>query len=276
MSLLQALFLGLIQGLTEFLPVSSSGHLAIFQNLFGLKEPSLFFDVAVHFGTLLATVIVLRQEVYTLVKGLLSFFSHLVSKKETSPGEDARKMARLAGLIVIGLLPIVLVGFFLQDTITFLFGSLRAVGIFLVVTGILLWTTRAVKEGGKATTTMSMADALTIGIAQACAVCPGISRSGATIACGLFRHLKKTEAVRFSFLLSIPAIIGAMVLKWENPLLHEGELLNLIFGTLMATIVGYICLRVLIGMVQRGHLHYFSPYCWVLGSVAVILSFITK
>jgi undecaprenyl-diphosphatase len=275
MSLLQAVFLGIVQGLTEFLPISSSGHLALFQNLFGVTKTSVFFDVAVHFGTLLATVVVLRQEVYSLVKGMLSFFSQTVGTQQTPPGEDERTMARLGGLIVIGLVPIALIGFFLKDTIIVFFNSLLAVGCLLIVTGIFLWITRTVREGDKSITSISVADAIIIGLAQAIAVAPGISRSGATIACGLFRHLHKTEAVRFSFLLSIPAIIGAMVLKWENPLLLEGELLNLITGTLTAAVVGYICLKILMRMVQKGYLHYFSPYCWALGSFAVVLSFIT-
>jgi len=276
MSLIQALFLGFIQGLTEFLPISSSGHLAIFQNLFGLKEPNLFFDVAVHFGTLLAILIVLRQEVCSLVKGSLCFFIYIFRGQKSKIEDQDRTMARLASLIAIGLIPTALLGFFLRDVVELLFNSLLAVGIMLLITGIILWMTRMAGEGHKDTGTVSILDAIIIGFVQGLSIAPGISRSGITIAFGLFRKLKKNVAVRFSFLLSIPAILGAMALEWENPLLQEGELLNVIAGTLTAAFVGYICLRILIGMVQKGHLYFFSPYCWALGCVTIILSFTIK
>lgn len=272
MSLTQAIFLGFIQGLTEFLPISSSGHLVIFQNLFGLKEANLFFDVAVHFGTLLAILVVLWQEVLSLSKGFLCFLIYTLKKANIS--KQDRTMARLAGLIVVGLIPTGLIGFFMRDIVKLLFSSILAVGIMLLITGTILWITRMAGEGDKDTDTVSVLDAIIIGFVQGLAIAPGISRSGATISLGLFRKLKKSVAVRFSFLLSIPAILGAMVLEWENPLLQEGELLNMIAGTLTAAVVGYVCLRILIRMVQKGHLHFFSPYCWAVGSVTIILSFL--
>ena len=276
MSLTQALFLGFIQGLTEFLPISSSGHLAIFQNLFGLKETNLFFDVAVHCGTLLATLIVLRQEVFSLVKGSLWFLVYILRGQKSKIDDQDRIMARLAGLIIIGLIPTALLGFFLRDVVELLFNSLSAVGTMLLITGTILWMTRMAGEGHKDTATVSILDAIIIGLVQGLSVSPGISRSGFTIAFGLFRKLKKSVAVRFSFLLSIPAILGAIVLEWKNPLLQGGELLNVILATLTAALVGYICLRILIRMVQKGHLYYFFPYCWALGSVTIILSLIIK
>ena len=274
MSLIQALILGFIQGLTEFLPISSSGHLVIFQNLLGLKQTNLFFDVAVHFGTLLAILAVLWQEVLSLIKGSFFFLTYTLRGQKDNLGEQDSTMARLAGLIVIGLIPTGLIGFFMRDVFTLLFSSMLAVGIMLLITGTILWITRMAGEGDKDTDTVSVVDAIIIGFVQGLAIAPGISRSGATISFGLFRKLKKSVAVRFSFLLSIPAILGAMILEWENPLLQEGELLNMIAGTLIAAIVGYICLRILIQMVQKGHLYFFSPYCWAVGSVSIILSFI--
>ncbi len=272
MSLIQALFLGFIQGITEFLPVSSSGHLVIFQNIFGLKEPNLFFDVSVHFGTLLAVLIVLKQEVFSLLKGLLSFFVHIFKGRKNGLSEQDKAMARLAGLIVVGLIPTALIGFFFRNIIEVLFNSLLAVGCMLLITGIILWTTKMTGEGHKDTGSLSILDAIIIGFVQGLSIAPGISRSGSTIAFGLFRKVKKSAAVRFSFLLSIPAILGAMVLEWENPLLQQGELLNVLAGTVIAAIVGYICLKILIRMVQKGHLYYFSPYCWAVGSTAIIFS----
>lgn len=274
MSLIQALFLGFIQGITEFLPISSSGHLVIFQNLFGLREGNLFFDVAVHFGTLLAILVVLREEVFSLVKGSLCFSVYSFRGQKSKIDDQHKTMARLAGLIVIGLIPTALFGFFLRDVIELLFNSIVAVGIMLIITGIILWMTRLSGEGHKDTGAISILDALIIGFVQGLAIAPGISRSGSTIAFALFRRLKKGVAVRFSFLLSIPAILGAIALEWENPLLQEGELLNVIAGTLTAALVGYICLKILIRLVQKGHLYFFSPYCWALGSVTIIFSLI--
>ena len=276
MSLAQALFLGFIQGITEFLPVSSSGHLVIFQNIFGLKEPNLFFDVALHFGTLLAVLIVLKKEVFSLLKGLLSFSVHIFKGRKNELVEQDKAMARLAGLIIVGLVPTALLGFLFRSIIEVLFNSLLAVGCMLLITGIILWTTRMTGEGHKDTGNLSILDAILIGFVQGLSIAPGISRSGSTIAFGLFRKVKKSAAVRFSFLLSIPAILGAMVLEWENPLLQQGELLNVLAGTVVAAIAGYICLKLLIRMVQKGHLYYFSPYCWAVGSAAILFSFILK
>lgn len=274
MSLLQILLLGIIQGLTEFLPISSSGHLVIVQNVFGLKDPHLFLDVSLHFGTLLAIVVVLRKEVASLLKGIVHFLFYRLRGEQFKIDEECRAMARLGGLIIIGLIPTVLLGFFLRDLFALFFGSLTAVGSMLVVTGTILWFTRTAGQGTKETGTISLLDALIIGLIQGFAIAPGISRSGATIAFGLFRSLKKEAAVQFSFLLSIPAILGAMFMEWENPLLYDGTLLHVVLGTIMAALVGYICLRILIRMVNKGQLYFFSPYCWGAGCVTILLSFL--
>lgn len=276
MSLTQAFILGIIQGLTEFLPISSSGHLVIFQNLFGLKEPDLFFDVALHVGTLMAILIVLRQDVCSLVKGTFCFLVYRMRSQMDKIDDQDKTMARFAGLIFIGLIPTAALGFFLQDVFRLLFSSLLAVGMMLIITGTLLWLTKTTGEGTKDNANMSVLDAIIIGFVQGLSIAPGISRSGATISFGLFRKLKKMVAIRFSFLLSIPAILGAIILEWENPLLHEGELLNVISGTLTAALAGYICLNMLIRVVQKGHFHFFSPYCWAMGSMTIVLSFILK
>jgi len=274
MSLLQILLLGIIQGLTEFLPISSSGHLVIVQNVFGLKDPHLFLDVSLHFGTLLAIVLVLRKEVASLLKGIVLFLFYRLRGEQFKIDEECRAMARLGGLIILGLIPTALLGFFLRDLFALFFGSLTAVGSMLVVTGTILWFTRTAGQGTKETDTISLLDALIIGLIQGFAIAPGISRSGATIAFGLFRSLKKEAAVQFSFLLSIPAILGAMFMEWENPLLYDGTLLHVVLGTIMAALVGYICLRILIRMVNKGQLYFFSPYCWGAGCVTIVLSFL--
>jgi undecaprenyl-diphosphatase len=276
MSLADIVLLGLIQGVTEFLPVSSSAHLVIFQNLFGVKEPQLLLDTALHLGTLIATVVVLRNEILALLKGLLSYALHLLRGEMHALGDEQRSMARLAGLVCIGLVPTGLLGFFFRDQFERLFGSLPAVGILLMITGALLWMTRRVKEGTKEGGKISVMDALVIGFIQGLAIAPGISRSGSTISFGLFRNFKKDFSFRFSFLISIPAIAGAMVLEWEAPALSSRELLHVLAGTLTAAVAGYLCLRLLRTVVQEGRLYFFSPYCWAAGSAAVALSFILQ
>jgi len=268
--------LGFIQGVTEFLPVSSSAHLVIFQNLFGVKQPQLFLDVALHFGTLVATIIFLRGELLALLKGLLFYALYQLRGEKHKITDEHTAMARLGALVVVGLIPTGLIGFFFRDQFELLFGSLLAVGMMLMVTGGVLWMTRAVEEGMKDGETLSMMDALIIGFIQGLAIAPGISRSGSTISFGLFRKCKKSFSFHFSFLLSIPAILGAMLLEWETPVLSTGELWQVIAGALMAAVVGYLCLRFLREMVQKGHLHFFSPYCWAVGSATIVLSFILR
>jgi undecaprenyl-diphosphatase len=230
--------------------------------------------VSLHFGTLLAIVIVLRREVVSLLKGIVLFGFYRLRGEQFRIDEECRAMARLGGLIILGLIPTALLGFFLRDLFALFFGSLTAVGSMLVVTGTILWFTRTAGQGTKGTGTISFLDALIIGLIQGFAIAPGISRSGVTIAFGLFRSLKKEAAVQFSFLLSIPAILGAMFMEWENPLLYDGTLLHVVLGTIMAALVGYICLRILIRMVNKGQLYFFSPYCWGAGGVTIVLSFL--
>jgi undecaprenyl-diphosphatase len=276
MNLLEVLLLGIIQGLTEFLPISSSGHLVIFQNLFGLKEPDLFLDVSLHCGTLCSILIVFRKEVFALMRGVVLFSFYRIKGARFKIDEECRAMAWLSGLIVVGLIPTALLGFFFRDLFTLLFSSLTAVGSLLVVTGTLLWFTRTTTRGTKKTDSISLTDALIIGLVQGFAIAPGISRSGATIAFGLFRNLREDAAVHFSFLLSIPAILGALFMEWENPFLYKGVLLQVLSGTIMAALVGYICLRILIGMVKKGQLYFFSPYCWTAGCITIVLSFLVN
>lgn len=273
---MEVVVLGLIQGATEFLPVSSSAHLVIFQNIFGVKQPQLFLDVALHLGTLISIIIVLRDEILALAKGVTFFMLYQLSGRRSKLIAGHRAMARLSGLVGVALLPTGLVGLFFRDQFERLFGSLPAVGVMLMITGAILWLTRRTGRGMKDSGSISIIDALVIGMIQGLAIAPGISRSGSTIAFGLFRRLQQSCAFSFSFLISIPAIVGAMILEWETPDLSSGELLRVLAGTLTAAVTGYLCLRFLRAMVQKGHLHFFSPYCWAAGIAAVVLSFILQ
>lgn len=276
MTLLEVVALGLIQGVTEFLPVSSSAHLVIVQNIFGVRQPQLFLDVALHVGTLISTIVVLRNEISSLLRGVLSYTLNQVRGEPHAVSDEQRAMARLAGMVCIALIPTGLLGFFFMDQFERLFGSLPAVGVMLMVTGSILWLTRGAGKGVKDMGALSVMDVLVIGFIQGVAIAPGISRSGSTISFGLFRKLQKNCAYNFSFLISIPAILGAMILEWETPDISSGELLPILAGTLSAALAGYLCLRFLRTMVQKGRLYFFSPYCWAAGAAAIVLSFVLR
>ena len=271
MDLFQAIILGIIQGLTEFLPVSSSGHLVIFQNLFGLKEPELFFDISVHVGTLAAIVIFFWKEIWAIIISL-AHFSALALKKRISfhsVYEDAD--AKLAILIVVGSIPTAIIGILFHKIADTLFSSVVLVGFMLIITGSLVWGTRWIKKDRKNINDFSVRDALIIGLVQGIAIIPGISRSGSTIAVGLFLGLNRETAARYSFLLSIPAILGAAALSLNHLSAHNVLPLKVtLFGAFTSCIVGYWALKLLIKIVKHGRMQIFAPYCWAIGILALI------
>jgi undecaprenyl-diphosphatase len=272
MGWLQAIVLGIVQGLTEFLPVSSSGHLVLLQSFFGLKEPELFFDVSVHVGTLVAVCVYFWGDLKEIA--FVLFSKSAWSAGKGGPMERWRQIPelRLLGLIVIGSLPTALLGLALRPMAELLFSSVRLVGIMLLVTGFLLWFTRPVKKGGRRLAELSLWDGLCVGAMQGLAILPGISRSGSTIAVGLFKGLDRETAARYSFLLSIPAISGAMALELAHARVSGAPPLGpVVVGACVAGAVGYVALKALIGLVKNGKLYRFAFYCWPLG-VGVILS----
>lgn len=263
--------MGIIQGLTEFLPVSSSGHLVIFQNLFGLKEPELFFDISVHVGTLAATVIFFRKEIWAIIISLAHFTSLALKKKCSFHNVYEDEDAKLAILIVVGSIPTAIIGVLFHKIADTLFSSVIVVGFMLIITGLLLWGTRFIKKDRKSINTFSIRDALIIGLVQGVAIIPGISRSGSTIAAGLFLGLNRETAARYSFLLSIPAILGASALSLNN--LSANNILPLkitFFGAFTSCAVGYWALKLLVKIVKHGRIQIFAPYCWVIGVLALI------
>lgn len=274
MGLLHAMLLGVVQGLTEFLPVSSSGHLVLFQSLFGMKEPELFFDVSVHMGTLVAVCVFFYQDLKEISAVLLS--TSTWSPRQSGRWQRWSRMPemRLFGLILVGTVPTALLGLMFRPVAEMLFSSVRMVGIMLLVTGLLLWLTRRVRPGGRNTGKLSLWDGLWVGMMQGIAILPGISRSGATIAMGLFRGLDRETAARYSFLLSIPAILGAMALQLVGARTSALPPLGPIaLGTCVAGAVGYVALKVLIRLVQKGDLYVFAFYCWPVGVVVIVCSF---
>ncbi len=275
----QAVILGTVQGLTEFLPVSSSGHLVIFQQLFGLKESELYFDISVHLGTLVAVTIYFRKELTAIIGSLLRCGAPLFKGKSSLTETYSDPDIKLAILIVLGSVPTAILGLLLNTVSDRLFSSVLIVGSMLVVTGLilfmtgcLLWSTCWLKESGEDISDFSIKRALIVGLVQGVAIIPGISRSGSTIAVGLFLGLNRESAAKYSFLLSIPAILGAAVLILKGiPADSAIDSGSLIIGLLTSCLVGYVSLRFLMHIVKKGNLHLFAPYCWLAGLAALVL-----
>lgn len=265
-----AVILGILQGLTEFLPVSSSGHLVLGKALLGIAEQGIAFEVFVHFGTLLAVLTVFRNDIWQL---LLSFFS-LFSKSTFEFGLKSKykndESFRLLLFIILGTIPAVFVGLLLEDYVESAFSNPKLVGITLIITAVILLLTLIPQ---KSLQKLNIKNTFVMGLAQALAIVPGISRSGSTISIGLLQNIGGNDAARFSFLLAIPAILGATILKVTN-LLESGIdkqfFIVLLVGTVASYISGYIAIESLLKIVQKGKLYLFAPYCLLLGIIALL------
>jgi undecaprenyl-diphosphatase len=267
MNWLEVLVLGIIQGLTEFLPISSSGHLVILQRLFGIQSDNVLLEVTVHCGTLLSVAVVFWQDLKRLIQAFFKGLPHPVIASRRD------KDFQLILYLFIGTLPAVVVGLLWKDQIEAIFHSAKLVGVTLMVTGLVLGITHFVKPLSQL---VDLRRSLLIGIAQAVAILPGISRSGATIATGLFLGLKREEATRFSFLLSIPAILGALILHLPDllaPTRPDIIWWVLLLGFSSAFIVGYLAIRWLLQLVNSGKFAHFAPYCLLVG--LLVLLFLT-
>ena len=268
---IQAMVLGAIQGLTEFLPVSSSGHLVLFQHLFGLKEAELFFDISVHVGTLGAVIIFFRKEIAAIFLSLFQAITRLAKKEISLKNVWRDPELKLALLIVVGSVPTAIIGLLFHRISDQLFSSVFLVGITLIVTGAILWGTRWINGQGREIPGFTVSNAFVIGVVQGLAILPGISRSGSTIAAGLYLGLDRGVAARFSFLLSIPAIVGAEILSLKDMGLVLIPDTVTLMGTAVAFVVGYLSLAMLMYVVKRGRMHLFAPYCWLVGGIALIV-----
>ena len=256
MTIWQAVALGALQGLTEFLPVSSSGHLVIGQYFLGLREPELIFDVAVHFATMIAVIIHFRQDIGKL-------WSSLFKRSEL---EGRRTVL----IIIIGTIPAAIVGLFFGDFFAGLFSSAKFAAWMLLVTGGILMSTLIPSRGTKRMFGLKWYDALIVGIAQALAILPGISRSGATIVTSLHINFRKNDAAKFSFLLSLPAILGASVIQLRDVASINAEfIVPMIIGMITAGFTGYLAVALMLKIVNRGRLFYFAPYCFIVGVITL-------
>ncbi len=269
---LQALLLGVTQGLTEFLPISSSGHLVLLQQFLGLREPVLVFDIFVHIATLLVVFLIYRREIRTLVAAWLV---PSVSVSSLSIHTDTERAAarRLGILLLIANIPTAIIGLGFASTFEKLFAAPWAVGIALLGTGGLLWSLKHMAAGHREVSQISFGHALLLGCMQGLAITPGISRSGSTIAIALLCGMPRELAARFSFLMAIPAILGAALLKSTALRALSTEQIGLIVtGMLSALVVGYIALRFLLHLVTQGALWRFAIYCWLVGAGAILIS----
>jgi len=259
---LQALLLGVIQGLTEFLPVSSSGHLVIFHQILGMKEPDIFFDVCLHVGTLAAVCLFVRKELAWLILSLARAFRSPGSFRKGIGGQDPD--LRLLILLAVATLATAVVAIVFMDFFKGMFGSPKSVGTALIVTGAVLSATVFSGPGASGIAQVRLWQALIVGMGQGVAVAPGISRSGATISLALMLGMEREFAARFSFLLFIPAIVGALILEFDISRIG-GEPFPLLLGTTAAGVTGFLALRLLLGVVKKGRLWIFAPYCFLLG-----------
>lgn len=246
------LILALIQGLTEWLPVSSSGHLVIMEKILGLNLP-LIYNITLHIGTLIVVLTFFRRDLINIIKALIrhNFYS---------------EEGKFAVFIIIGSIPIAISGFLLYDFFKSLFSNLLTVGLALLITGCVLFFSEK-KIGYKK---MDGFDSLFIGLAQAITIIPGISRSGLTVSAALLRKIDKTTTFRYSFLLSVPAIIGATIIEVKEFSIINVDIILLFLGLITSMIVGYVSLIFLRRMILNEKIHLFAYYCWAIG-IAIIL-----
>ena len=272
MTYLSSFLLGLVQGLAEFLPISSSGHLSIAQNLLGLNtEIPEFFDVLLHLGTLVAVFVAYWRDICDMVAELIHGVGDLVHGTTPRQVPPAR---RLILLIIVGTLPLFIL-LPIHKQVQALSNNMVFIGAALVVTGFLLFACDLVRKGKKTERTATIADVLVVGLGQAIATMPGISRSGMTITTGCFMGFERKFAVRFSFLLSIPAVLGANILSLKDALdtgIIWAEVPMYVVGVITAAVVGYVCIRLLRLVAEKGRFGAFAYYCWAVGLLTLLLN----
>ena len=274
MTVLPSVLLGLIQGVAEFLPISSSGHLAIAEHLLGMSgatEIPEFFDVLLHLGTLIAVFAAYWEDIRDMVVEFFGGVRDLARHSTPTPVPPARRMILL---IIVGTLPLFVV-LPIKDLVEGLANNMYFVGGALIVTGILLFASDRVKKGRKTERSATVLDVLLVGVAQAIATCPGISRSGTTITAGCFVGFERKFAVRYSFLMSIPAILGANILALKDALesnIVAADIPVYLIGVVVSAVVGYLCIRLLKMIAEKGKFGFFAYYCWAAGALTLLLT----
>ena len=272
MNLIQAIILGLIQGLAEFLPVSSSGHLALAQHFFGMNPDSVLpFAVLLHIGTLISVCIVYWRDILGLIYEFFASIKDLVTTRSLNVNKNATR--RMCWLIIVASIPTGIIGVLFNDMFAALYNSVLAIGIALLITGTMLWFAEKYGKGINNIRNTKFKHALIVGLLQGVAIAPGISRSGSTLVGGLACGLKREWAVRFAFLISIPPILGSAIL--EAPAAFEAGMdsslvLPVVVGVIVSAVSGLFAIKGMIKIVSNKKLTYFSFYTWALGIAMVI------
>ena len=262
-----AIILGILQGITEWLPISSSGHLAIFQ-FYLEEEPPILFDIILHIGSLCVIFYIMRDEIKRVLDSVPSFFSNYRNYTNLK-GEQ-----RLIGLVIVASIPTAIIGFTFDSTVIGDFYSdMHLVGGCLIFTGILVWLSKDY-SGDKQIDDFPIKNALIVGFFQGLAILPGVSRSGSTIAISKMLGMEPVKAARFSFLLFIPAITGATILKIQDidETISEVGTLSLMLGFLSSVITSYFSINILLNLIKKQQFHYFTPYCILLGFLLIYTS----
>ncbi len=274
MTVWKSIILGIVQGLTEFLPISSSGHLVIVQKLLGVNDHNaLFFATMLHIGTLLSIFFVYGKDIIFLLREFFKMLYEVATGKGIRLENDYRKLGLF---VILATIPTAIIGLAFNDLFEALFQGQLFIGFALLVTGFLLWFAEKWASEGKNIKRMRPIDAIIIGVFQAFAITPGISRSGSTIVGSLIRGLNKELTVKFSFLISIPAILGAAVLEIKDAAVNGmggTSLFMILLGMLSAALSGFIAIKAMISFIKRKKLHYFSYYTWIVGLSIIFISF---
>lgn len=274
LDLISAIILGAVQGLSEFLPISSSGHLALIPHILGV-ETGLAFDTVLHIGTLIAIFTFFWKDIVNLIKGfILSIVDLSEGFDKFKNGLNTNAEKRFAWLILIGSIPTGIIGLLFKDAVETIFRGTIFIGFFLIVTGIILYYSERRPSGNITAKDMPFQKAVIVGIFQGLAVLPGISRSGATISSGLCLGLEREYAARYSFLLSVPAVVAAGLLQVKDIASIDASVTVLLAGFLSSVIFGYLAIKLLMKMIKGWSLDIFAYYCWIIGILTLVLSII--
>ena len=281
MTYLSSVLMGVLQGIAEFLPISSSGHLALFQHFFGMEDfesTQLFFTVMLHFGTLVSVFIYYWHDIVDMIREFFLAIGDLFSRRGTRQRAQTPPARRMVLLIIVATLPLFVV-LPVKGLIEAATGNVVFVSLALIATGFLLFFSDRFARGRKTARTATLADAVLVGCAQAVGTLPGISRSGMTISAGMLRGYDRTFAVRFSFLMSLPAVFGATLLELKDALevgLNPAILPYCIVGMVVAGVVGYFAIRLVNLLADKGKFGAFAYYCWAVGLVSLVAGFLVK
>ncbi len=270
MTYIQAIILGAVQGLAEFLPISSSGHLALLQNIFGIEEV-LFFAVMLHFGTLISLFIVYWKEIWELVVELFLTIKDVCTGKGLKLEE--RPIRKLGVMIIVTTIVTGVIGILFEDAFNALYASCVAIGVCLIITGVLMYFSERIGKNNRTLERMNYRNSIFIGVMQGLAICPGISRSGSTLVGGLTCGFKRDFAVKYAFLISIPVILGSFILELKDALsvgIDTAIIGPTVVGVVIAAVVGLFAIKAMIKIVTNKNLKYFSYYVWVVGIFAIV------